>query len=104
MKLWSKEEVKGMPVPAIHGILGCLQLVTPLKEGPNAKRAVKGDFHACCHGNERKPEKTCHHGHHQKVWLGMCRAKSMHELGTPIIYYPEFFHARKTLEEGLCTP
>ena len=55
-------------------------LVTP-KEGSNAKRAVKGDFHASCHGNQRWPEKMCHHGHQQKISLGMYRAKSMCELG-----------------------
>ena len=36
-----------------------------------------------------------------KNWLGLCGAKSMHELGT--IDSSEFF-TQKTLEEGLCTP
>ena len=41
----------------------------PKRKEPNAKRAVKGDFHVCGLGNQRWPEKRCHHGHCQKIGL-----------------------------------
>ena len=81
---------------------------------------VEGDFHACCHGNQRWPEKRCHHGHHKKIGLAhadllydknkdiillLCTPMVLiynHELG--IINSSEFFVRKKTLEEGLCTP
>ena len=45
------------------------------KEGSNAKRVVKCDFHGCCHGNQRWPEKRCHHGH-EKIGLAHAEQKA----------------------------
>ena len=88
-KLCSKGEVKkgskfGILVPAIHQICGCLQ------QGPNTKRVVECNFHACCHGNQRWPEKGCHHGHCQEFLI---RGKHACQLDT--INSKEFCSCKK---------
>ena len=95
--------------------------MTPQEEGFNAKRAVKGNFHACCHGTQRQPEERCHHGHCQKTF-GLAHADLLYHktnniillLSTPmaLIYNhelgvfnsSEFFSCKKPPEEGLHTP
>ena len=94
--------------------------LSPQKQQSNTKRLVKGNFHACCHGNQRWPEKGCHHGHHQKIGFAhgdllyhktnnIILLLSTHmvliyncELG--IINSSEFFHSKKLWKKGYVLP